>query len=63
MNHQSGATTSFNFDADFCQDFDKSQNVEWLLTNGLGGYASSTVSGANTRAYHGLLAASLKPPI
>ncbi|MDD5086057.1 MAG: amylo-alpha-1,6-glucosidase, partial [Candidatus Omnitrophica bacterium] len=49
--------------ADFCQDFDKSQNVEWLLTNGLGGYASSTVSGANTRAYHGLLAASLKPPI
>jgi len=36
---------------------------EWLITNGLGGYASSTVSNANTRHYHGLLVASLTPPI
>lgn len=35
---------------------------EWLITNGLGGYASSSVSGANTRHYHGLLIASFKPP-
>lgn len=35
---------------------------EWLCTNGIGGYASSTVSGANTRRYHGLLVASLNPP-
>ncbi|WP_419214095.1 amylo-alpha-1,6-glucosidase [Maribacter sp. X9] len=35
---------------------------EWLITNGIGGYASSTVSGANTRHYHGLLIASLDPP-
>ena len=35
---------------------------EWLITNGIGGYASSTVLGANTRRYHGLLVASLKPP-
>ena len=35
---------------------------EWLVTNGLGGYASSTVSGANTRRYHGLLVAALEPP-
>jgi glycogen debranching enzyme len=30
---------------------------EWLTTNGLGGYASSTILGANTRSYHGLLVA------
>ncbi|MGE5396352.1 MAG: amylo-alpha-1,6-glucosidase [Chitinophagales bacterium] len=35
---------------------------EWLLTNGLGGFASGTVSGINTRRYHGLLIAALKPP-
>lgn len=35
---------------------------EWLVTNGLGGYASGTLSGANTRRYHGLLAASFNPP-
>jgi predicted glycogen debranching enzyme len=35
---------------------------EWLITNGLGGYASSTVLGINTRKYHGLLIASFNPP-
>ena len=35
---------------------------EWLLTNGRGSYASSTVIGCNTRAYHGLLIGSLSPP-
>ena len=35
---------------------------EWLSANGLGGYASGTVSGANTRCYHGLLVAALTPP-
>jgi len=37
-------------------------NKEWLITNGIGGYASSTVIGANTRRYHGLLVAPLNPP-
>jgi predicted glycogen debranching enzyme len=37
--------------------------AEWLVTNGLGGYASSTVSGLNTRRYHGLLVAALRPPV
>mgnify|MGYP000938529598 CR=1 FL=1 len=36
---------------------------EWLLTNGLGGFASSTIIGLNTRRYHGLLLASLQPPV
>jgi predicted glycogen debranching enzyme len=35
---------------------------EWLVTNGLGGYASGTVIGASTRKYHGLLIAALSPP-
>ena len=36
---------------------------EWLLTNGIGGYASSTIIGCNTRRYHGLLVAATKPPL
>lgn len=35
----------------------------WLLTNGLGGFAVSTVSGINIRRYHGLLIAALNPPV
>src|SRR5215217_6472659 len=36
---------------------------EWLVTNGLGGYASGTISGIITRRYHGLLVAALPAPI
>jgi len=38
-------------------------NAEWLLTNGLGGFAMGTLLGANTRRYHALLIASLSPPV
>ena len=38
-------------------------NAEWLVTNGLGGYASGTVSGVMTRRYHGLLTAALPAPL
>jgi len=38
-------------------------NREWIVTNGIGGYSSSTISGANTRRYHGLLVASHNPPV
>jgi predicted glycogen debranching enzyme len=38
-------------------------NREWIVTNGLGGYASGTVSGAITRRYHGLLIAALPAPL
>ena len=38
------------------------EGLEWLETNGLGGWASSTVLGCNTRRYHGLLVAATKPP-
>jgi glycogen debranching enzyme len=36
---------------------------EWLLTNGLGGFAMATVPGANSRRYHGLLIAATTPPV
>ena len=36
---------------------------EWLLTNGIGGFASSTIIGGNSRRYHGLLVAALNPPV
>ncbi|MEM3577268.1 MAG: amylo-alpha-1,6-glucosidase [Candidatus Bathyarchaeia archaeon] len=42
--------------------FDEALQKEWIITNGLGGYASSTVLGLNTRKYHGLLVAALNPP-
>src|SRR3972149_12062476 len=42
--------------------FDDAIGKEWLVTNGLGGYASSTILGLNTRKYHGLLVGALHPP-
>ncbi len=51
-----------SFGPDICHDFDRAATKEWLETNGLGGYASSTIIGANTRRYHGLLVAALTPP-
>ena len=43
-------------------DIESGLKKEWLITNGLGGFASSTIIGANTRKYHGLLIAPLTPP-
>jgi len=38
------------------------ESREWLVTNGIGGYASGTVAGSQTRRYHGLLVAALQRP-
>lgn len=43
--------------------FDTAADREWLVTNGLGGYAAGTIADAATRRYHGLLVASLRPPV
>ncbi len=43
-------------------DLKECLNKEWIISNGIGGFASSTVVGANTRRYHGLLIAPLNPP-
>jgi predicted glycogen debranching enzyme len=45
------------------RDFESLEALEWLEANGLGGYASGTVSGANSRRYHGVLVAALQPPV
>ncbi len=44
------------------QNFAEATQHEWLETNGLGGWSSSSIIGANTRRYHGLLVASFAPP-
>jgi len=44
-------------------DFNKATQLEWIVTNGLGGYASSTVLNINTRKYHGLLVVPFNPPV
>ena len=51
------------FERDTLQDFELSAGREWLVTNGIGGFASGTIAGLNTRRYHGLLVASLNPPV
>src|SRR5438270_13817401 len=44
-------------------NFDPASRREWLDTNGIGGFASSTIIGLNSRRYHGLLVAATKPPV
>jgi predicted glycogen debranching enzyme len=48
---------------EICGDLDAALRREWLETNGLGGFASSSIVGMNTRRYHGLLVAATKPPV
>src|SRR4051794_13756698 len=51
------------FGREICGDLEAGLRREWLVTNGLGGYASATVPGVLTRSYHGLLVAALEPPV
>src|SRR5690349_7005985 len=48
--------------ANVLHDYGAASQREWLVTNGIGGYASGSLAGANTRRYHGLLVAALTPP-
>ncbi len=52
-----------SFPPEQLHDFDSVSSLEWIETNGIGGYSSSTVSGAHSRRYHGLLVASKHPPV
>jgi len=51
------------FNKEMCGNLEGAVRREWLETNGLGGFASSTIIGLNTRRYHGLLVAATKPPV
>ncbi|MFP4345674.1 MAG: amylo-alpha-1,6-glucosidase [Anaerolineales bacterium] len=52
-----------DFGREVCGNLDVASRREWLVTNGLGGYASGTIAGVLTRRYHGLLIAALNPPL
>src|SRR5438128_9210664 len=52
-----------SFDRRVCTELNEALTLEWLETNGLGGFSSSTITGLNTRRYHSLLTAAMKPPV
>ena len=52
-----------DLDRDLTSDLAVARRREWLVTNGIGGYAMGTVAGLRTRRYHGLLVAALDPPL
>jgi predicted glycogen debranching enzyme len=58
-----GLTRRVTFDAEDLSDPGRLLSREWLVTNGLGGYASGTLAGVITRRYHGMLIAALPAPL
>ncbi|MCA9830115.1 MAG: glycogen debranching enzyme family protein [Dehalococcoidia bacterium] len=65
MNRGQAAITDVplvSFGREVCGDLNTALRREWLVTNGLGGFASGTVAGANTRRYHALLMTANNPP-
>ncbi len=58
-----GSAPAVDLTRDACSDPDVAGGKEWLVTNGIGGYAMGTVAGFRTRRYHGLLVAALHPPL
>ncbi len=52
-----------NFDSESCTNYEAASKREWLETNGIGGFSSGTIAGANTRRYHALLTAATRPPL
>src|SRR6185436_7735151 len=50
-------------DQESCRNLETALSREWLETNGIGGFSSSTIVGLNTRRYHGLLTAATRPPV
>ena len=51
------------FGEDVCGNLDSALRREWLETNSIGGFASGTINGCNSRRYHGCLVAATKPPV
>jgi predicted glycogen debranching enzyme len=50
-----------DFGREICGDLRAAESREWLVSNGIGGYAFGTIAGHQTRCYHGLLVAALRP--
>jgi len=51
------------FGREICGELEQALRREWLVTNGLGGFAAGTVAGCQTRRYHGMLIAAERPPV
>ncbi len=51
------------FGRQVCGSLDEASTREWLVCDGLGGFAMGTVAGLRTRRYHGLLVVATQPPI
>src|SRR5208283_5337315 len=61
MSDSSLSTSVIRFGREVCCDLPSAEAREWLVTNGIGGFACGTVAGTLTRRYHGLLVAALPP--
>ncbi len=57
------APSQVQFRREICGNLPAAEAREWLVTNGIGGFASGTIAGGMTRRYHGLLIAALQPPL
>jgi predicted glycogen debranching enzyme len=57
------AQSQVQFGRDICGNLPAAESREWLVTNGIGGFASGTIATGMTRRYHGLLIAALQPPV
>jgi predicted glycogen debranching enzyme len=62
VSQTSGDNIVISFGPEISHDLAAAEKREWLVTNGIGGFASGTVAGSATRRYHGLLIAALNPP-
>ena len=57
------SNVTIRFGREICGNLEEAESREWLVTNGIGGYASGTIAGGMSRRYHGLLMATLHPPV
>src|SRR5258706_7035222 len=57
------SNVTIRFGREICGNLEEAESREWLITNGIGGYASGTIAGGMSRRYHGLLMATLHPPV
>jgi predicted glycogen debranching enzyme len=63
MTHMGGPAPFLAWGREVTGDLAAAERREWLCVNGIGGFASGTIAGTQTRRYHGLLVAALNPPL
>src|SRR5580698_4242969 len=63
IEQRSELLSQIQFGREICGNLPAAESREWLVTNGIGGFASGTIATGTTRRYHGLLIAALQPPL